>query len=351
MKDLYQQGTKKLLEKPVPTYHQAYNDSTAWLMSCLSELAYKRFNEFILGNRVQQFVDNKLSKLVVDNSMGQLETFVSMVEGLAYDHEQELKELNQSLAYLNAELIDTFDKQGTQAILVETEQYYALAFRGTEATSVRDIKSDVNAKLTSCETQGLVHSGFKHAYEQVASDITLALSSLKDENKPLLVTGHSLGGAIATIAAKRLMFKNGIAACYTFGAPRVGDHEWASHMKTPIYRIVNAADSVPMFPPNSGVLSLVSTLLSWIPSIGPKLKDWLSANLVGYTHVGDMRYLSHCEPEKYDSVQRLYHVSLPYRLKALWVKTIAPNRLIKDHSVNVYRKKLKCIAEKSWLGD
>ncbi|MGF1842202.1 lipase family protein [Vibrio clamense] len=346
MTDIYQEGTEELLKRQTPTYRQAYSDRTAWLMSCMSELAYKRFNEFIPGVNLQQFVEDELSKLVSDNSSNKAAKFISMVQGLAYDHEEELNDLNQGLGYLHAELIKTFDKNGTQAILVKTEQFYVLSFRGTEATSIRDVKSDANAVLTKCETKGFVHSGFKRAYEQVANDIAHELDKLEEGIKPLLITGHSLGGAIATIAAKKLKFKSGIAACYTFGSPRVGDHDWISEIKTPLHRIVNAADCVTMLPPNGVAVGALSMLVAWIPNIGPRLNEWLSSKFGRYIHAGNMRFLSNCKAEPYEHVQLLYHVSLLYRLKALWVKGRAPNSLLKDHSISVYRKKLKVVAEK-----
>ncbi|SHG16709.1 lipase family protein [Vibrio gazogenes] len=271
MADIYQDGTEELLKRKTPTYRQAYSDRTAWFMSCISELAYKRFNEFIPGINLQRFVEEELSKLVSDKSPSKTAKFISMVQGLAYDHQEELKELIRDLTYLNTTLVKTFDKNGTQAILVETEQFYVLSFRGTEATSIRDIKSDTNAVLTKCTTKGFVHSGFKQAYEQVESEIVLELKKLEDGGKPIFITGHSLGGAIATIATKKLRFKSGIAACYTFGSPRVGDHEWISEIKTPLHRVVNAADCVTMLPPNGVAIGVLAMSVAWLPNIGARV--------------------------------------------------------------------------------
>ncbi|WFB51049.1 lipase family protein [Vibrio coralliilyticus] len=346
MTEIYQEGTEELLKRETPTYRQAYSDRTCWLMSCMSELAYKRFNEFIPGVNIQQFVDEELSKLVSASSTGKAAKFVSMVQALSYDHEEELRELNQGLAYFNAELVSPFDKNGTQAILVKTNQFYVLAFRGTEATSLRDIKSDANAVLTKCDTKGFVHAGFNDAYADVKNVIAEKLKEIEDEGKPLLITGHSLGGAIATIAAKRLKFKSGIAACYTFGSPRVGDHDWISEIKTPLHRVVNAADCVTMLPPNGVAIGALSMLVKWVPNVGPRVSEWLSSKFGRYIHAGNMRFLSNCKCEPYEDVQLLYHVSLIYRLKALWIKGRAPNSLLKDHSISVYRKKLKVVAEK-----
>lgn len=346
MSEFIEAGTQELLDRQTPSYRQAYSDRTSWLMACMSELAYKRFNEFIPSINIQQFVDEELSKLIADNSASKATKFVSMLQRLTYDHEQELSELKADLESLSCNLIETFDKNGTQAILVETKQTYVLAFRGTEATSLRDIKSDANASLIKCETKGFVHTGFKKAFEQVSTDISDALTKIENNEKPLFITGHSLGGAIATIAAKRLKFKSGIAACYTYGSPRVGDNEWITEIKTPLHRIVNAADCVTMLPPNGVFIGSLAMIVRWIPNIGPRTGEWLSSKFGRYIHAGNMRFLTNCKAGQYNNVELLYHVSVLYRFKALWLKGRAPNSLLKDHSISVYRRKLKIVAEK-----
>ena len=57
--------------------------------------------------------------------------------------------------------------------------------------------------------------------------------------------GHSLGGALATLAAGRY---ERAPEVYTFGAPRVGDGEYVESLDTPVYRIVNGRDVVPKLP-------------------------------------------------------------------------------------------------------
>jgi len=348
MTDIYQDGTEALLRRKTPTYRQAYSDRTCWLMACMSELAYIRFNEFVPGSDIQQFVERELAKLISDDFSKSIKAaeFIALVQSLSYDHHQEREALSRGLSYLNASLISTFDKGGTQAILIDTDLFYVLSFRGTEMTSIRDIKTDFNMILTQCDTSGLVHTGFKQAYQYVENDIVEELKKIEQQGKPIFITGHSLGGALATIAAKKLKFKSGIAGCYTFGAPRVGDHNWISAIKTPLYRVVNAADCVTMLPPNGITTSVFSILVAWIPNIGPRINQWLSSTFGCYIHAGNMRFLTNCKGEPYDSVQLLYHVSIIYRLKALWIKRRAPNSLLKDHSISVYRKKLKVVAEK-----
>ena len=250
------------------------------------------------------------------------------------------------LADLNAELITTFDANGTQAILISSNKAITLAFRGTEATSVKDIKSDLRATTTKCDSGGNIHSGFKDAFEQVEREIQKTLNKQKFAHKPLFITGHSLGGALATIAAKKLKHAGGIAACYTFGAPRVGDEEWISNIKTPLYRVVNAADAVTMMPPGSDAISAAGWLLGFIPQVGKTIRQFLLSKFGGYLHGGNMRYLTNCTGGNYQTVLLLYSVSFFYRIKMLYVKALPWSKSLADHSISLYRKKLAVVATK-----
>jgi hypothetical protein len=167
-----------------------------------------------------------------------------------------------------------------------------------------------------------------------------------------MITGHSLGGALATIAAKRLTFKNGISGCYTFGSPRVGNDLWISTIRTPIYRVVNAADVVTMLPPNSIAIESASAVFSLVPYGGDFIKNKLLSKFNGYIHGGNMRYLTNCEAGNYTNVKLLYSVSFLYRIKALLMGKLPVKKLAADHSISIYRKKLALVAlQRNSLGD
>ncbi len=330
-----------LLSKDVPTYRQAYSDRTSWLMSCFAELAYIRFNPLYINEQQKAWAIDCLDDVVGNNKTSAL---AKLLDTLAYDHQAETERLKQELHALNANLIQTFDTQGTQAILIDTNKFIVLAFRGTETTSIRDIKSDIKAVITHCDSGGNLHSGFKQAYEAVEIEIQQALNQESLAQKPLLITGHSLGGALATIAAKKLIHAGGLAACYTFGAPRVGDEEWISDIKTPIYRIVNAADCVTMMPPGSDTISALGIVMSLIPKVGRKARRVILSKFGGYLHGGNMRYLTNCANGHFETVNLLYSVSFLYRIKMLYLKSMSWKKPLADHSVSVYRKKLGIIA-------
>ena len=330
-----------LLSKEVPTYRQAYSDRTSWLMACFSELAYLRFNPLFTNSVQKELVTKHLQEFAEKTKKSSL---LKLIDVLGYDHNAEAKKLVTELKSINAELVTTFDSNGTQAILISTDKFLVLAFRGTESTSIKDIKSDAKANTTTCDSGGKIHSGFKSAFEEVALDIQEFINQEEYSSIPLFITGHSLGGALATIAAKKLKHAGGIAACYTYGAPRVGDEKWISNIKTPVYRIVNAADCVTMMPPGADTISAISWLLSWIPRFGTSIRSLLLSKFGGYLHGGNMRYLTNCTGGNYDAVNLLYSVSFLYRIKMLYVKALPWSKPLADHSISLYRKKLAIVA-------
>ena len=142
-------------------------------------------------------------------------------------------------------------------------------------------------------TLGHVHKGFNKAFLSVRARVDELLGG--DEDLPLFITGHSLGGALATVATWYLK-GDSLAACYTFGAPRVGDTGLMDRFRTPIYRVVNGVDPVPFVPPSARTVSCAKHVLRLVGTlIGPV--ERLANRLVryqGYRHYGFQRYLNIC---------------------------------------------------------
>jgi triacylglycerol lipase len=331
---------KKLLEKDLPSYRKAYSDRTSWLMAFISELAYIRFNPIFKKSSKEYFI-KQVSRIAGNKDIKALNALIEIV---GYDADEEKKKLEENVEFLNLKLIKTFDTNGTQAILLENDTYIFLGFRGTEATSMKDIKSDLKATIKTCKSGGKIHTGFDEAYGQVAVEIQQFLNQDEFEDKPLFITGHSLGGALATVAAKKLNHQGGIATCYTFGSPRVGNVDWATEIRTPIYRIVNAVDPLTMLPPSGVTIEISSWVLGFIPYVGTTIKKILLSKFGGYYHCGDMRYLSICKAGNYDNVILLYSVSFIFRARAFLKNSVPGIKIPADHSITVYRNKLKVIA-------
>lgn len=332
-----------LLKKKPPLYRKAYSDRTSWLMACLAELAYKKFNPAALDDSSATKIE-AIAKELVNKDSPRMQKLLTLISSLNYDSEQQLEELVNELKFLKAELLTTFDAKGSQAILVKTSKFIVLAFRGTEPNSWRDIKADAKANLKECETGGRIHTGFDEAYKSLEIPILAELE--KHTDKPLFITGHSLGGALATVAAKKITHSGGNAACYTFGSPRVADDKWLTTMKTPIYRVVNAADAVTMVPPAAAIIFGIAFILGFIPWVGPNIKDSLNKHFGRYLHSGDMRYLTNVKKGEYHKTNLLPHVDIAYRFKGWVGQKLGWKSILADHSISTYRQKLAQVAER-----
>mgnify|MGYP003664128992 FL=1 len=334
-------STKKLLNLKTPEYRKAYSDRTAWLMACISELVYIRYEPLIREGMDENRIIKRLS-IMLDNP--KTDKMLKLLKLVSYDHVENLKGLISELTSLQFEIKSTFNEDGTQAILVSNGSMLVLAFRGTEPDRVKDIKADLNAFQEDCTTTGRVHKGFSDAYNVVIEKVLDELSKPEYSKQALYITGHSLGGAIATVATKRLNHPGGHAATYTFGSPRVGNEEWVAGIKTPVYRIVNSADIVPMLPPGALTTDLLGGVTKLIPAYGQDINKWLKDNFSGYMHGGNMRFLSNCKKGSYSDVKLLYSVHLWRRIRGI-VHRLSPwSKLASDHSMSVYRKKMYEVA-------
>ncbi len=134
----------------------------------------------------------------------------------------------------------------TQAMLVEpisSPSFAVLVFRGTEQKT-EDYVTDLEAgKIFLIDSKVGIHEGFLEAFNSVWSSISRELSGL---SCPLFFTGHSLGAALATLAAAWHAPK----ALYTFGSPRVGNEYFAATLASlPHYRVVDDEDVITTVPP------------------------------------------------------------------------------------------------------
>ncbi len=335
---------QSILDKQLPLHRRAYSDRTAWLMACFSELAYRRFNPPFYSIEQEQRLHRLLDR-VSPQTRPKVSMLLQIIDSFSYDHKQEKQWLTDDIIKLNAKLERTYDARGSQAILIKTDNYLVLAFRGTEADCWKDIKADAKANLIPCETGGRVHAGFKRALACVEQQIADDLQHPDFAKLPLFITGHSLGGALATVAAKRITHQGGNAACYTYGSPRVADDTWLSTMKTPVYRVVNAADGVTTVPPKSLGITALAKLAGYVPVVGVHAKAYLMKHFDGYLHGGDMRYLTNVRDGEYDKAKLLFYVDYYYRLKGILNNKLPFWRaILSDHSISVYRRKLAHIA-------
>src|SRR5271157_4390092 len=116
--------------------------------------------------------------------------------------------------------VQFFDRCDIQAVGFVHRGHKILVFRGTDSAP------DWKYNLKICKSGSpRRHSGFKQAWEAVAPEITTWIASIPSPG-PLILSGHSLGGALAILAAFELSARTPIKAIITFGAPRVGGRQF-----------------------------------------------------------------------------------------------------------------------------
>ncbi len=325
----------QLLSPPIA--RAAYSDRTAWLMAEMSRLAYEKFENN--KEKLDQVVE-RIRALNSDNEIRKLVT--RYARDCALPEEAGLKRLTLGLAEFSFELVATFNNGGTQAFLAkrESDKVAVLAFRGTEPDAFEDIKTDLNARFYR-QKGAKIHDGFRRAFAHVHALINEKLPEI--QGYKLYITGHSLGGALAKVATEALSGDN-VAACYTFGSPKVGNLDFGDNLKVPIYRIVNAADAVPRVPP-TWIIELIIFAIKWTPL--PYVRSWLCRlleNFRGYRHHGDMRYLTAC---KDDFVDLRLHANPEIFDRFNWmVQRITTNwgSGFSDHAITEYCRKLEAYA-------
>ena len=127
----------------------------------------------------------------------------------------------------NLSKIDSIPGSGQDAVCYcgETETSLVFAFRGTDSVSDMFIDIQIYRDRTPSEMQvneGYIHRGFHLQYQSIRSAIVEKIAST---TKPLIFTGHSLGGALATLFALSAKVENPSrhVTCVTFGSPKVGN--------------------------------------------------------------------------------------------------------------------------------
>lgn len=227
-------------------------------------------------------------------------------------------------AYLDQEIgSHRFDELGLRSILIEQgeDQAYVLqsefdvivACRGTEG-NLSDILTDINLLMVDFPHGGEVHHGFYDAVVNVWPGITAELAEAR--GKRAWFVGHSLGGAMATIAAVNAVKENitTSATIFTYGSPKCGDRDFTKLFAAAGIvhnRFVNNSDIVTRVPP------------------------------LPYRHVGELVYMNH-----WGNVRNMTNYQITKdRLRGI-TKGLFEGKSdsLRDHGSDLYCKNLECWA-------
>ncbi len=209
------------------------------------------------------------------------------------------------------DLIKFFDVGSTQAMTVrhKQSQEYVVVFRGSQITW-NDIKTDLTILPTPWPHGGYVHKGFSDEFHSIWDAIKGACG---DKLNTAFFTGHSLGAAIATLAANEIKYRlplgQGKPKLITFGSPAIGDTGFvASSTGFLIERHVNCCDLVPRLPPE----------------------------IIGFEHVGNKIYYDSCGLQNTDTSLQQFQDRMTARINfvASYALTLGAVKLrdLADHA-------------------
>jgi hypothetical protein len=158
----------------------------------------------------------------------------------------------------------------TQVYVATNDKHIVCAFRGTESPTTIDGLKDwllTNAANFLMVPEGRMgtdfaaagvgarfHQGFVTAIGDVWDPMyTRVDAELKKSDRPLWLTGHSLGGALAVLAAWLFYRKTvDVHQIYTFGGPMIGNEDAAKAINevygSKLFRYVDLVDPVPKLP-------------------------------------------------------------------------------------------------------
>jgi triacylglycerol lipase len=135
-------------------------------------------------------------------------------------------------------------------IVAENDDAIYVAIEGTDPLNIGNWLANFDVPPSDLG----IHTGFQGAANTLWGNIDRCVSAAQQgKNRPLFVTGHSLGGAIAVLIARKFADQpTPVTAVYTFGQPRVGDARFMRAynlvLGSKTYRFVYGKDIVPAVP-------------------------------------------------------------------------------------------------------
>jgi len=273
----------------------------------------------------------------------------AMRESLLEQCEVEVEE--EKVSWMDYDMIASKDDENevgvrplSRALVITLREpnWILVVFRGTTPSPLRGFfrESVINSSAGQVEWEqgSKVHQGYAKAYDvikdRLEKDVIGRLERAQkrttdkaDPNPRIVITGHSLGGAMAALCAARLGLNESIkkhntkVSLLTFGQPRVGDAKFKDlfeakngSMNDGYLRVVNEQDIFARVPPKSGI---------WIPDdvFSSDSSKEMKKFTFSYEHAGDCVW--------YRDDGRVLFREEP---KGISLRTVNPISIALDHS-------------------
>ena len=178
---------------------------------------------------------------------------------------------------------------GLQALVVANDETMFIAFQGSKEfmdwlANFYFVQRDGQQGVS-----GRVHQGFALALDSEWGSILDTVQEFSRPGQKVWTSGHSMGAALATITAARLLEQGfDVGPLYTHASPRVGDAVFADQLYSGLgeqhYRMVHGLDLIPHLPPAGDSADVAANFIPLgITGFGePYLRD------LGYTHAGSL---------------------------------------------------------------
>ena len=210
---------------------------------------FKNYQQVASLQIEQEIIEDylRLKSVIVDDDM-------TMMQKTLHDAESRIREIAQRIVQ-RRHRTPVF-----VGFIIASDRANIIAFRGTQTQIEwwRNLQATQKRYFDPKTKQqyGKVHQGYlKIVRQQINSALIKAVKQL-NPNIPCYITGHSLGGAVATLSAIEIALQvpeiRSQIQLYTYAAPRIGDRDFVqahSQLIPNSYRIVNLSDSVPLVPP------------------------------------------------------------------------------------------------------